>query len=212
MTTARRAKPPTKKFPLIPVVFGVAAIALIAIIVLTFEEGGGGTEVGSPDISGDSLPRMQDAGPDAALGLPAPEVEGADFDDVPVSITNDGRAKVIVFLAHWCPSCQREVPIVQDWLDATTLPPNVDFYSVATGISRTRENYPPSAWLEREGWTPPVLVDDDDSSVGSAYGLNAYPFWAFVAADGRVMARVTGGVAPSDLDGVVAVLAEETAG
>lgn len=212
MTTARTAKTPTKKFPLVPVFFGVAAIALIAIVVLTFEEGGGGSEVGSPTISGDPLPRMQDAGPDAALGMPAPEIEGADFDDVAVSITHDGRAKVIVFLAHWCPHCQREVPIVQDWLDSTTLPPTVDFYSVATGINRTAENYPPSAWLEREGWTPPVLVDDATSSVAGAFGLNAYPFWAFVTADGEVLARVTGGVTPSDLDGIVAALEELAAG
>lgn len=212
MTTAQKAKKPQKKFPLVPVLFSVVAVALIAVVVLTFEDGGGGSEIGSPSITGVALPRLTDGAPDSAIGLPAPEVEGADFGGDTVTIRDDGRAKVIVFLAHWCPHCQREVPIVQDWLDATTLPANVDFYSVATSINRTRDNYPPSAWLDREGWTPPVLVDDATSAVSNAFGLNAFPFWVFTAADGTVLARTTGGISPADLDNIVATLQAQPGG
>ncbi len=209
MTTAPKAQ---KKFPLVPVIVGVVAVALIAVVVLTVDDGGNGVELGSPTITGDLLPRLPEGGADPAIGLPAPEVEGTDFDGEPVSITDDGRAKVIVFLAHWCPACQHEVPIVQDWLDGTTLPENVDFYSVATGITSARDNYPPSAWLDREGWTPPVLVDDEASRVGTAFGLSRYPFWVFTSADGTVLARITGGIAPSDLDNAVATLQAQAGG
>ena len=203
MTTP--AKSP-KQFPIIWVVFGVVAIALIAVVVLTFE-GSGSEELGDPQITGQALPALPDNTADPAVGMEIPEVVGADFDGDPVSITDDGNAKIIVFMAHWCPHCQREMPIVQDWLDTDPLVEGVDFYTVATGISRTRDNYPPSEWLDREGWTAPVIVDDGTSSVGQAFGLPAYPYWVFTNADNEVLARVTGGVAPSDLDNAVATLA-----
>lgn len=204
--------PAPKKFPIVPVLFGVVAIALIAVVVLTFEGGGGDAEVGSPEISGDSLSRLPDTGTDPMVGAPIPEVVGADFEGDPVSITDDGNAKIIIFMAHWCPHCQRELPIVTDWLGTDPLPDGVDIYAVATGISRTRENYPPSDWFQREGWTGPVIVDDAGSSVGLAFGLPAYPFWVFTDADNNVLARVTGGIAVSDLDNAVATLASTLGG
>ncbi len=209
MTAVQR---PQRNFPIFPVIFGVVAVALITVVVLTFDSGGAGSETGSPAITGETLPFLPEGGSDPALGMLAPEVSGTDFDGTALSMTNDGRAKVILFVAHWCPHCQREVPIVQDWLDSTTLPPNVDFYTISTSISSTRENYPPSAWLEREGWTAQVILDDAASSIGNAFGLTAFPFWVFTSADGTVMARVTGGVAPSDLDAAVATLHEQTTG
>lgn len=205
-------KPGPKKFPIIPVVFGVVAIALIAVVVLTFDSGGSSDEVGSPEVTGDFLARLPDNAADPAVGSPIPEVVGADFDGNPVSITNDGNAKIIIFLAHWCPHCQNELPIVSEWLTTDPLPDGVDIYAVATGISRTRDNYPPSAWFEREGWDAPVIVDDAGSSVGLAFGLPAYPFWVFTDGDGNVLARVTGGIATSDLDNAVATLAATVSG
>jgi len=212
MTAAPKAPKAKKKFPLVPVAFAIVALALITVVVLTFDEGGSSGEIGSPEVTGEPLARLPEAGNDPAVGMSAPLVTGADFDDNPVSIANDGNAKIILFLAHWCPHCQNEVPIVQDWLDGDPLVEGVDFYTVATSISSTRDNYPPSAWLDREGWTAQVIVDDGASSVAGAYGLSAFPFWAFTAADGTVLARLSGGISPNDLDGVVATLQAQAGG
>ena len=209
MTTAQR---PQRNFPLLPVLFGVVAVALVTVVVLTFDSGGSGSETGSPEITGETLPLLPEGGGDPAAGMLAPEVSGTDFDGSPVSMTNDGRAKVILFVAHWCPHCQREVPIVQDWLDSTTLPDKVDFYTVSTSVRSTGENYPPSAWLDREGWTAQVILDDAASSVSNAFGLTAFPYWVFTSADGTVLARVTGGVSPADLDVAVAALQAQATG
>jgi len=179
MTTAQKHQ---RTFPLFPVIFGVVAVALVTVVVLTFDSEDSSNETGSPEITGETLPLLPNGGSDPAAGMLAPEVSGADFDGSSVSMTNDGQAKVILFVAHWCPHCQREVPIVQDWLDSTTLPDNVDFYTISTSVSSTRENYPPSAWLEREGWTAQVIRDDATSSVGAAFGLTAYPYWVFTSA------------------------------
>ncbi len=172
--------------------------------------GGSGVPAGSgsavavqpPVITGSPLPPFQGPDNDAAVGLPAPEVSGSDFAGTPVSIEPDGRAKVILFLAHWCPHCQTEVPLVQTWVSAGGVPDGVDLVSVATGIDPSQPNYPPDAWLEREGWTVPVIADPTNS-VAEAYGLTAYPLWVFVGSDGTVVARAAGEMTIPDLEALV---------
>ena len=187
-----------RKLPIWWIAGGVAAAALVATVILTLS--GGGFEFGSPTVSGEGLPALVDSAADPAVGAPIPAVDGADFDGSAVTLAADGHAKMILFLAHWCTHCQAEVPVVQEWLDAGGLPDGVDFYSVATGISETRDNFPPDAWLEREGWTPPVIVDDEASTVGAHFGLDAFPFWVFVYPDGTVAGRVTGRLDPPTLE------------
>ena len=61
----------------------------------------GGASVRDPDITGSALAQFTQPVPDLAAGHPAPEVRGTSFDGTAVSITNDGRTKALVFLAHW---------------------------------------------------------------------------------------------------------------
>ena len=111
-------------------------------------------------------------------------------------------AAVLLFLAHWCSHCQAEVPVLQDWVDAGNAPDDVDIISIATAIDPAYPNYPPEAWLEREGWTLPVIVDRP-GSVATAYGLSAFPFWVFVDADGKVTGRMTGELSMADLETII---------
>jgi hypothetical protein len=41
-----------------------------------------------------------------------------------------------------------------------------------------------------------VIADDTAFSAGDAFGLNAFPFWVFVDADGTVAGRLTGELPP----------------
>ena len=198
--------PQGRKLPLGMILGGLLTVLLIVTVFLTLDGGeAAADEYGDPTITG-SLATLIDPATDAAIDTPAPEVVGAGFDAAEVSITNDGNAKIILFLAHWCPHCQNEVPWVTEWLNDGNLPDNVDFYSVATSIDRSRENWPPSDWLEREDWPAPVIVDDQADSVTGAFGLSAYPFWVFVNADGTIAGRVSGGLSVTTLDGVAATL------
>ncbi|MCJ7724918.1 MAG: hypothetical protein MUP76_00810 [Acidimicrobiia bacterium] len=52
-------------------------------------------------VTGTPLPLLPEAGLDPAVGMAMPELEGASFDGTPISITNDGRPKVLLFLTHW---------------------------------------------------------------------------------------------------------------
>ena len=155
-----------------------------------------------PTITGASLPAFKDSNGDPAVGQPAPEVAGVDFKGNPVEIAKDGRPKVILFIAHWCPHCQREVPLIQAWVGARGIPAGLDVISVATSIDPSRPNYPPDAWLAREGWTVPVIADPTNS-VATAYGLPAFPYWVFVAPDGTVKARTVGELPIADLQTII---------
>jgi thiol-disulfide isomerase/thioredoxin len=208
----RTGAPPARKrrFP-IALIAGIAlAAGLTAVIVITMGSSGddGPLEVGTPTVTGEVLARFVSADADPAVGQPIPEVTGADFDGTPVAITRDGRAKVIIFFAHWCSVCQQEVPLIVDWLPGAVIPDNVDLLMVSTGVDRARPNYPPSEWLEKEGWTLPVLMDGESHSVGAAFGLSAYPYFVFVNADGNVAGRLTGGLPAETLSALVAGLAE----
>ena len=87
---------------------------------------------------------------------------------------------------------------MQALVDAGGVPEQIDLYAIATGIDAGRPNYPPDAWLEREGWTVPVVVDTKNE-VADAFGLRGYPYWVFVNSDGTTALRVGGRISADEL-------------
>ena len=184
---------------------GVGAAVLIAAVVAITTVTGTSPEAVEVTIAGDSVPVLSGnvpLGRDIAFGWDAPMVEGTDWNGNPVTIDpGDGRSKLIVFLAHWCPHCQAEVPVVQAWLNETGGHPDVDIYGIATSNDRTRPNWPPGEWLEREGWTPPTLVDNSGKAARD-YGMAGTPFWAVVNGEGKVVYRIAGAIG---IDGLISL-------
>jgi cytochrome c biogenesis protein CcmG/thiol:disulfide interchange protein DsbE len=202
---------PKRRFPIALVGGAVLAAGLVAVIVLSV---GSGTsqaalEIGTPTVTGDTLPAFdsESTAPDPAIGLPIPEVAGADFNGNPVTIADDGRPKMIVFMAHWCEVCQVEIPTIAAWLPTATIPDGVDLYSVSTAVDPAYGNYPPSQWLKRVGWTIPVIADDQQGSVAAAFGLTAFPYFVFVNADGTVAMRIVGRQSTDTIAGLLYVVA-----
>ena len=195
-----------RSIPIVGIVFGV--VAVLAVVAVVFAGNTAvGSEFGEPQVGGQLTPAPPNARSDTdATGENAPIVIGADFDGNEVRIENDGRAKAIAFLAHWCPHCQNEVPAVQSWLDSGGGVDGVDLYSVATAVQSTGDNYPSSEWLEREGWTVPVIADDQQRSVYTAYGSGGFPFWVFVNSDGTVAVRMQGSIPIADLEQIMQAL------
>jgi hypothetical protein len=88
------------------VVGGIVGVAVVAFIVASFSADGdesaeGLRETAPVTVTGASLTRLPDAGEDPAVGSVLPDMVGESFDGTPVSITNNGRAKVLLVLAHW---------------------------------------------------------------------------------------------------------------
>jgi len=201
--------PKAKSIPIVGIVFAV--IAIIAVVAVVFSSSSNSSDevdaFGEPQIEGQlSAMPPTDAVDTSAAGETAPTVIGQDFDGNTVTIENDGKAKAIVFLAHWCPHCQNEVPAIQAWLDAGGGVEGTEIYSVASAIDSSRDNYPPSAWLDRENWTVPVIVDDAAGSVHGAYGAGGFPYWVFVNSDGTVAVRAAGELGVDQLQKFLASL------
>ncbi len=154
-------------------------------------------------ISGTPLARME-AGADPALGQPAPRVATRSVDGTEATLASGGGPQVIAFLAHWCSHCRAEVPVVVRWLDGGGLAEGVDLIAVATATDPGQPNFPPQAWLDREGWRQPVILDDEASAIAAAYGVSGFPFWVVLDGDGRVVARASGELDPQQLDQLVA--------
>lgn len=197
----RRGATPTPASPRLPKLL-LALVGVAALLALVAFVAGGASDDDDPidagveqtrpvAVDGDTLPPFEDGG-DRAIGMAAPALSGRSFDGTPVRIGVTGQPYVIAFVAHWCSHCQAEVPRLVSWLDANGYPEDVDVYAVATSTSATQPNYPPSAWLESEGWTVPTMADNESSAAGAAFGVASYPAFVAVAAGGTVAYRTSG--------------------
>ncbi len=209
--TSRRPRRTRSRTPLL-VAAGLAAVVLVALAVALTSggddddgttAGNDAATTGTVAVSGTPLPELTDSADDPAIGMTFPTLTGVDQSGQSMTISADDGPMMVLFVAHWCPHCQREVPVVQDWVDDGGLPPGVDLVTVSTAIDPQRPNYPPDAWLAREGWTAPVLVDADGTAA-AATGLTAFPYFVAVDADGQVAARTTGELTTDQLDAVAA--------
>ncbi len=155
-------------------------------------------------ISGDVLaPLLDTQGADEAVGKKVPTATGKDFTGKKVTIGPDDGAKVIMFVAHWCPHCQAEVPRILSQLEDSPLPKDVELVMVSTGVKPEAENYPPQTWLEGEGWKGTVLADSEETAAATAYGLTSFPYFVAVKADGTVAARMSGEITSDQFDALV---------
>lgn len=157
-------------------------------------------------VTGSPLVELPDDRADPAVGQLAPVLRGDDPSGEAVRAPTSGKPTVVLFVAHWCPHCRAEVPVVQRWVEDGRRPEGVDLVSVATAMDPSRPNYPTSEWLDDEGWTSPVLADGDNQAA-AAYGLSAFPFWAAVDGDGRIVERRTGELTPDQIDALFAAAA-----
>lgn len=197
---AARARQP--RIPVFWITLGaVLVIAAVAAIVASRDDGknsanGGATghEYGKVTVHGDALPQLPESGKDPATGDTIPTVDGENFAGAPVTITPNGKAQMVVFLAHWCPHCNREAPKLAAYLQQHGgVPAGVTLTIVPTGSSAQAPNWPPSQWVKTMGLgSVTTLVDDQAQTAASAFGLSAYPFIVSVDAQGNVVDRRSG--------------------
>jgi thiol-disulfide isomerase/thioredoxin len=142
---------------------------------------------------------------DAAMGKTAPTLNGYTFAGNPVSITPGASAQpiMLVFLAHWCPHCNREVPRLIDWQEQGLVPEGLRVIGVTTASRNDQANWPPSDWIEEMKWPFEVFVDSETGDAANAYGVDGFPFIAMVNAEGKIVGRHSGELELSDLDAFV---------
>ena len=189
----------------------VAALGIVAVVATRDDSSSDSTgvsavsiETGDVTVTGASLVTPPEApAVDPAIGAKAPALNGLGFDGSAVSVTPGTRPTIVMFVAHWCPHCQREVPQLVKWL-AAGVADGVDMRAVATSTDAKLPNYPPSSWLAGEGFDVPTLLDSTESAAASAYGLDAFPYFVAVDAKGNVTKRMAGELTEEQFTALVA--------
>jgi thiol-disulfide isomerase/thioredoxin len=178
-------------------IFGVVAFTASSDEDASVE---GASEFQNVVVTGEALPEFGKGETDPAIGMTAPVLEGFGFLGNEVN-TKPGTPMLLVFLAHWCPFCQKEVPILVKWNQSGLVPEGLDVIAITTGTDEAQPNFPPSVWLANERWPElwPVLVDNKDQTAGNAFGLAGYPFMTLVGADGTVLWRNSGEISSEAL-------------
>jgi len=145
-------------------------------------------------VKGKKLAASDDIGTpdDPAIGKTAPTLRGRSLSGEKLTLRNDGTPRILIFLSHSCPHCQAEVPRIVEAAQRGELE-GVRIDTIATNTSKRLPNWPPSKWLREESWPfRPVFADDDRLRAFFAYGGEAFPYFVFVDADGKVAGRVSG--------------------
>lgn len=147
-------------------------------------------------VTGDALPGLDTVvDVDPAIGAAMPVVEGAGFDGRPITIggPTDGPT-MYVFLAHWCPHCNDEIPELIELKNRDGIPEGVNVVAISTGVDPSAPNYPPSDWLVDKSWPSqwPVLADSAESMSFVVNGGGGFPYLLIADADGTVIDRASG--------------------
>ena len=160
---------------------------------------------------GTALGELADEANDPAVGKGVPVLSGVDLCGEPMTIGDSGKPTVVVFLAHWCPHCQREVPLLSEWLATNGQPEGVDIVGVTTEFDEVRGNWPPGEWLTDEGWTQPTMVDPTGVA-NETWGLSGFPYYVVIDADGNVVMRASGEQTVEQVEAMVAAALASSGG
>lgn len=167
-------------------------------------DGSGGAvepaEVWPVTVTGTALPGLEDPADDPAVGRPAPQLSGSTFDGSPVTVDPSKGPVMLVFLAHWCPHCNREVPELLAWDAAGEVPEGLQVIAVTTAVDPKRDFYPPSEWIADKQWDWPVLADSQGNDAAAAMGVTGFPFSVLIGADGTVLGRISGELGQAGID------------
>jgi thiol-disulfide isomerase/thioredoxin len=204
-----------RRTPLALILVGVVVVVLLGAVGLNAlrDDSAGSSpasvaQVRPVSVSGDPLPEFNgESSNDPAVGTTAPVLRGESFDGTKQTVGGaTGKPTLVMFVAHWCPHCQREVPRVVQWRADGTIPEGIDLVAVSTGVMSDQNNYPPSAWLDQVKWPGRTMADSGQDVAAAAYGLSSYPFFVALDPDGKVLARGAGELDQTAIEELVGLL------
>jgi thiol-disulfide isomerase/thioredoxin len=152
-----------------------------------------------------TLPMFESETNDPAVGKDAPALQMYGFNGQRFTIDPgvDGKPLMLVFLAHWCPHCNAEIPVLNEWSTQGLVPDDLNVIGIATGSRADQPNYPPSKWLGDMQWSWAALPDSDKNEAAFAYGVTGFPTFVVVGGDGLVKYRGSGEKSLEEVDALV---------
>lgn len=159
---------------------GIALVTIVTVavvMVVSAEEGTGPSDVTDVTVAGPARSEPLAVG-EAIPDFTAPSLRGegmawSDYEGAPI---------VLSIWAPWCPSCQKELPILDRVVREF---PDVSLVTIVTAIG-DRPGPTPEAYLADNGLTFPAAVDDRAGTLAEAFGITGFPTLYFVAPDGTV--------------------------
>jgi thiol-disulfide isomerase/thioredoxin len=192
----------------IGVIVVVLGLAGIAVLVAGGDDGDSNSTSAAEveqnrtvSVSGEIVPTLDSAvAVDPAVGTSFPTIDGQSFDGTAVTLggPTDGPT-MQVYLAHWCPHCNAEIPELIELMESGGMPADLAVVGVSTGVDPTAPNYPPSEWLDDKGWPWAVMADDEASTAFVVGGGSGFPYLVILDADGNIVARDSGEKSAEDL-------------
>ena len=145
-----------------------------------------------------STPSSQQPTGSPLIGQPAPAVAGTDQTGRTVTLAGmRGHWVLVNFAASWCVPCQQETPQLLTLAADATRDGGASVPSVLTVSYDHADLVPLRQFLASRHADWPV-VDDPQASV--AWGVGGLPESYLVDPEGRIVAKVTGGVVARDLE------------
>lgn len=105
-----------------------------------------------------------------------------------------GKTVFLNFWATWCGPCRNEMPEIQKIYEETQQEEDSDLVVLgiaAPGFGQEKSQEEVEAFLEKNGYTYPVLMDTT-GEVFMEYGISAYPTTFMVDRDGNLFGYIQG--------------------
>ncbi len=127
-----------------------------------------------------------------AVGKPAPEIEGVDFDGKPLKLSDfKGKVVLLVFWGSWCGPCMAQVPLERDLVERLKGQPfallgvdcEADKNTARQVMARERMTWP--NWFDGAQGTGPIAV---------RYHVRSYPSVFILDHKGVIRGREPGGL------------------
>ena len=163
---------------------------------------GGTASGGEEDIASDG--QAQEESGEIPV-IPAPDFTLTDQYGEPHTLSDyQGKTVFLNFWATWCGPCKMEMPDIQalyeDWDENAG---DLVVLGVAgPGIGREGSAEDITAFLEENGYTYPVVMDDT-GTLFYQYGISAYPTTFMIDPEGNVFGYVQGAVSREIMDDIV---------
>lgn len=137
------------------------------------------------------------AGSKGEIGKPAPPLPTAVLQAPKTTLTElRGKPALINFWASWCDPCQQEAPELE------RLNRSLHGSAQLVGVDYTDQAGAARSFIQRYGWTFPVL-SDPDGIYGARYGFGGLPTTIALDSHGRIVQVLRGPQTEADLRSVL---------
>jgi len=169
---------------------GIALVAVVVVLVVAFMggsdgDGAGPSQEGEVTVQGAPRDTPLQAG-ESVPSFTAPDLFGGTVNWGDYA----GSPAVLSVWAPWCPHCQVELPVLDQVMADY---PDVGWVTIVTAVD-AQPGPTPEEYMQDEGLSFPVAVDDDDGTLSSAFGIQGFPTLYFVNSDNTVAAEYEGEV------------------